>query len=64
MSLMPGSRRFKITLVCAAKRANPIFGQVFKRCAGVDAISRVTFSGIIDVVTDYTAVLGHGFLLG
>ena len=54
-----GSRLFKITFVGAAKGTAPIVWQVRKRGAGVDAAARVTFSRVINVVTDYTTVLGH-----
>jgi hypothetical protein len=59
-----GSRRFEIALVSTAEWADPVIRNVLKSRAGVDAVARIALSGVIDVVTDYTAVLGHGSLLG
>jgi hypothetical protein len=53
----------EIAFVSAAKRAAPIFWQVFERCAGVNAVAWVAFGGVVDVVTDYATILGHDLLL-
>jgi len=60
---MRGSRRFEVALVCTAEGAAPVIWQVIKCCAGIDAIAGISFGRVVDVVTDYTAVLGHNSLL-
>ena len=61
--MMFGSRRLKIAFVCAAEWATPVFGEIFKRGARVNVVAWIAFSRVIDVVTDYATILGHGLLL-
>jgi hypothetical protein len=44
--------RFKLALLRATDRTDPIIGKVFKRRPGLYTVFRVSFLGIIDIPTD------------
>jgi hypothetical protein len=54
---------FEIALVRTTQGADPILRQIFKGGVGLDAAARIAFGGVVNVVTDHTAILGHAFLL-
>ena len=52
--------RLKFIFAYAAEGANPVFGKVFKGCAGFDAGIGVAHFGVVNPVADNTFVLLHG----
>ena len=56
----PGLARLKFIFAYAAEGANPVFGEVFKGCAGFDAGIGVAHFGVVNPVADNTFVLLHG----
>lgn len=50
---------FEYFLTHSAEGANPIFGEVFKTCAGGDASFGVTNFGVVNVVTNGAKILFH-----
>lgn len=49
----------EVFLSYATKRANPIFGQVFKGCSGSYAVIRIAYFRVIYITTSLTNILFH-----
>ena len=57
--------RREFGLACAANRANPFFGELFKSRSGGNAVLRVSEGGVIDIPANAAYVFFHlvSFLL-